>query len=97
MREWAGAGFTRDLAQAAEACPLMDMAYGPTPMSYTVTVEPKDAQTRLLLTAKESGQAMTEMLLAASESSGSIRLVRVMNSPSLGEAEKTAVELASAQ
>ncbi|WP_329377659.1 hypothetical protein OG625_07805 [Streptomyces sp. NBC_01351] len=79
VREWNGAGFPGDVSRAAEACPAMSMAYGPTTLTYTVAVEDKGDQTRLRLTARESGQVLAELLLGASEASGRNRLVRVMN------------------
>ncbi|MFF3087000.1 hypothetical protein ACFVRB_18400 [Streptomyces nojiriensis] len=95
VRERSGTGFPSDLAQAAETCPAMSMAYGPTTLTYTVVIEEKSGKTRLRLTATESGQKVTEMVLGSSEASGRNRLVRVMISrANLTPADTEALQLA---
>ncbi|MFE1876802.1 hypothetical protein ACFW9N_39110 [Streptomyces sp. NPDC059496] len=95
VREWNGTGFPSDLAQAAEACPAMSMAYGPTTLTYTVVIEEKSGKTRLRLTATESGHRVVEMVLGSSEASGRNRLVRVMISrANLTPADTEALQLA---
>ncbi len=82
------------LADAARSCPRMTMDYGPTELDYSIkVVKGNDADTRVLLTATESGDPVTTMLVAELVDGRRHTLVRVMNPSRLGKADRAAVDL----
>lgn len=98
IRRFTGAaGLPGRVLEAARACPAMKMGYDSTTLAYTVTVVAKDKrETRLLLTAKESGGPLTEMLVSASEKDGRRLLIRVMRPEGIGDTERAGADLAVA-
>ncbi|MGW6457619.1 hypothetical protein ACWF94_17165 [Streptomyces sp. NPDC055078] len=96
IREFDGtAGLPKTVLDAAGACPAMKMGYDSTALAYTVGVVAREEhETRLLLTARESGNIVTQMLVSASEKDGKQRLTRVMRPEGVGDAERTGADLA---
>ncbi|MGI5403957.1 hypothetical protein ACQEVG_31795 [Streptomyces sp. CA-135486] len=99
IRQFTGAaGLPGRVLEAARACPAMEMGYDSTTLAYTVTVVAQDnRETRLLLTAKESGgRPLTEMLVSASDQDGRQLLIRVMRPEGIGDTETAGADLAVA-